>query len=72
GGPGAEQALGGTAALPLDEWSHLAVTLADGAGTLYVDGVEVDRNTDLSLTPAVLGDLAHHWLGRSHFAADPV
>ncbi|CAL9644659.1 hypothetical protein SUDANB145_06425 [Streptomyces sp. enrichment culture] len=72
GGPGAEQALSGTAALPLDQWSHLAVTLADGTGTLYVDGVEVDRNTDLPLTPAALGGLAHHWLGRSHFAADPV
>ncbi|AJP00827.1 glycosylase [Streptomyces cyaneogriseus subsp. noncyanogenus] len=71
-GPGGEQALSGTAALPSGRWSHLAVTLAGGTGTLYVDGVAVARNTAMSLTPAALGPLAHHWLGRSHFAADPV
>ncbi|MFJ7135301.1 beta-L-arabinofuranosidase domain-containing protein [Streptomyces fungicidicus] len=71
-GPGGEQGLDGTAPLPLDEWSHLAVTVADGTGTLYVDGAAVARNTAMTLTPAALGTLAHHWLGRSHFPADPV
>ncbi|AKZ54253.1 conserved exported protein of unknown function [Streptomyces ambofaciens ATCC 23877] len=71
-GAGGEQGLDGAAALPLDEWSHLAVTLADGTGTLYVDGAAVARNTAMSLTPAGLGPLAHHWLGRSHYPADPV
>ncbi|MGW7541944.1 beta-L-arabinofuranosidase domain-containing protein [Streptomyces sp. NPDC054770] len=72
GGAGAEQGLDGTAALPLDRWSHLAVTLAAGSGTLYVDGTAVARNPAMSLTPAALGTLAHHWLGRSHYTADPV
>ncbi|MFF3850303.1 beta-L-arabinofuranosidase domain-containing protein [Streptomyces sp. NPDC002328] len=72
GGPGAEQGLNGTAALPLNRWSHLAVTIGAGVGTLYVDGAAVARNTAMSLTPAALGALAHHWLGRSHFASDPV
>ncbi|CAL9356995.1 hypothetical protein SUDANB58_00578 [Streptomyces sp. enrichment culture] len=72
GGPGGEQGLDGTAPLPTDRWSHLAVTLSGGTGTLYVDGVAVARNTALSLTPAALGPLAHHWLGRSPFASDPV
>ncbi|CAL9590589.1 hypothetical protein SUDANB6_05251 [Streptomyces sp. enrichment culture] len=72
GGPGGEQGLNGTAPLPTDRWSHLAVTLSDGTGTLYVDGVAVARNTALSLTPAALGPLTHHWLGRSPFASDPV
>jgi DUF1680 family protein len=71
-GPGGEQGLDGTAALPLNEWSHLAVTLADGTGTLYVDGTAVARNTSMSLTPAALGSLAHNWLGRSNYASDPV
>ncbi|MFJ8192639.1 beta-L-arabinofuranosidase domain-containing protein [Streptomyces sp. NPDC096094] len=71
-GAAGEQGLDGTAALPLDEWSHLAVTLADGTGTLYVDGAAVARNTAMTLTPATLGPLAHHWLGRSHYPADPV
>ncbi|MFD5799450.1 beta-L-arabinofuranosidase domain-containing protein [Streptomyces diastatochromogenes] len=71
-GPGGEQGLNGTAPLPLNEWSHLAVTLGAGTGTLYVNGTAVARNTAMTLTPAALGDLADHWLGRSHFSADPV
>ncbi|GAA2259522.1 hypothetical protein GCM10010145_33020 [Streptomyces ruber] len=71
-GPAGEQGLNGTAALPPDEWSHLAVTLAGGTGTLYVNGTAVARNPAMTLGPADLGTPAHAWLGRSHFAADPV
>lgn len=71
-GSGGEQGLDGTAPLPVGEWSHLAVTLADGTGTLYVDGTAVARSTDITLTPAALGTPTHNWLGRSGFPADPV
>lgn len=71
-GPGAEQGINGTAALPLHEWSHVAVTIAGTTGTLYVNGRQAGTNTSMSLTPAALGSLAHHWLGRSHFGGDPV
>ncbi|WP_030037609.1 LamG domain-containing protein, partial [Streptomyces resistomycificus] len=71
-GAGGEQGLNGTAALPMDRWSHLAVTIAGGTGTLYVNGTAVAQNTSMSLTPATLGTLAHHWLGRSHYSSDPV
>ncbi|MFI9751470.1 beta-L-arabinofuranosidase domain-containing protein [Streptomyces collinus] len=71
-GAGGEQALNGTAALPLNQWSHLAVTIADGTGTLYVNGAAVARNTAMSLTPAALGTLKNNWLGRSNYSADPV
>ncbi|MER5542751.1 beta-L-arabinofuranosidase domain-containing protein [Streptomyces sp. NPDC002589] len=71
-GAGGEQGLDGTAPLPLGEWSHLAVTLGGGTGTLHVNGTAVARNTAMTLTPADLGGLAGHWLGRSHHPADPV
>ncbi|MEU8852435.1 beta-L-arabinofuranosidase domain-containing protein [Streptomyces sp. NPDC048564] len=71
-GPGGEQGLDGTAALPLDQWSHLAVTIAGGTGTLYVNGTAVARNSAMSLTPAALGPLTNNWLGRSNFTTDPV
>ncbi|MGI5373546.1 beta-L-arabinofuranosidase domain-containing protein [Streptomyces sp. CA-251387] len=72
GGPGGEQGLDGTAALPINQWSHLAVTIAGGTGTLYVNGTAVARNTAMSLTPAALGTLTNNWLGRSNFSTDPV
>jgi hypothetical protein len=71
-GAGGEQALNGTAALPLDRWSHLAATISGTTGALYVNGTAVATNTSMSLNPAALGALAHHWLGRSHYAGDPV
>jgi DUF1680 family protein len=71
-GAGGEQGLDGTTALPLDQWSHLAVTLSGTTGTLYVNGTAVATNTSMSLNPAALGTLAHHWLGRSHYSGDPV
>ncbi|MFF8382140.1 beta-L-arabinofuranosidase domain-containing protein [Streptomyces kanasensis] len=71
-GPAGEQGVDGTAPLPLDRWSHLAVTLTGSTATLYVDGAAVGRNTAMTLDPTALGTLAHHWLGRSHHPADPV
>jgi hypothetical protein len=65
GGAGREQAINGTTALPLNTWTHLAVTIAGTTGTLYVNGVEAGRNTAMTLNPAVLGTLRNHWLGRS-------
>lgn len=72
GGPGGEQGLNGTAALPLNQWSHLAVTLSGSTGTLYVNGTAVAQNTSMTLTPAALGALTNNWLGRSNYPADPV
>ncbi|GAB2729865.1 beta-L-arabinofuranosidase domain-containing protein [Streptomyces bullii] len=71
-GPGGEQGLNGTAPLPVNRWSHVAVTIAGGTGTLYVNGTAVARNASMTLTPAALGTPRNNWLGRSNFSADPV
>lgn len=67
-----EQGLNGNAPLPLNTWTHVAVTLAGTTGTMYVNGVAVASNTAMTLNPTVLGTLANHWLGRSHYASDPL
>ncbi|MEV7423412.1 beta-L-arabinofuranosidase domain-containing protein [Streptomyces sp. NPDC091212] len=71
-GASGEQALVGDAPLPPDRWSHLAVTIGGRTGTLYVNGTAVARHTGMTLNPASLGTLRDHWLGRSHYSADPV
>ncbi|MFF9034192.1 beta-L-arabinofuranosidase domain-containing protein [Streptomyces sp. NPDC014892] len=71
-GAGGEQALNGTVALPLHQWSHLAVTISGTTGTLYVNGTAVAQNTSMTLNPSVLGTLTNNWLGRSNYADDPV
>ncbi|UVJ39808.1 beta-L-arabinofuranosidase domain-containing protein [Arthrobacter sp. CJ23] len=67
---GGEQKIVGNAPLPLNEWSHVAVTLDGQAGTLYVNGQQAGKNTAMTLTPALLGSLANVWLGRSQYS-DP-
>ncbi|MFC0105411.1 beta-L-arabinofuranosidase domain-containing protein [Kibdelosporangium aridum] len=70
-GGGSEQAINGTASLPLGEWSHIAVTVEGTTGVLYVNGSQVAVNTAMSLNPAVLGQVRNNWVGRSNYAADP-
>ena len=70
-GAGGEQQVNGTGTLPLNTWSLVTVTLSGHTGTLYVDGKAVGTNTDMTLTPASLGDTTNDWIGRSQYPADP-
>jgi hypothetical protein len=71
GGAGAEQRIDAPAALPSGVWTHVAVTQTGNLGVLYVDGVEVARNTALTVRPAALGSTTQNWIGRSQYAGDP-
>ncbi len=63
-----EQQLHGPA-LKLDEWTHLAVVLAGGTGTLYVNGKAVDTQS-ITIHPADINTVTK-WIGKSTFA-DPM
>ncbi len=66
---GAEQTLD-TAALPIGEWVHVAVTLGANVGNLYVNGA-LASTAAITLTPANLNPTLNY-LGKSQYAADPL
>ncbi len=57
---------------PLDTQVYIAVTYDSTANTgkLYLDGVLVATNTNMTLAPSAIKP-TNNWLGRSQYAADP-
>jgi len=68
---GNEQRLDAPGLLPVGTWTHVAIVLGTGGGTLYINGAAVATNAALALRPADLGATTNNWLGRSQFTADP-
>jgi hypothetical protein len=66
-GGGAEQRLSRSGQLPLNVWTHLAVTLSGTTGTLYVNGVPAATNSSMTLRPSDLGVTSNNWIGRSQY-----
>jgi hypothetical protein len=66
-----EQRLDAPTVLPLGTWTHVAIVLGAGGGTLYINGAVVATNAALTLRPANLGGMPNNWLGRSQFADNP-
>lgn len=60
-----------TPVLATGSWQHVAVTLAGGTGTIYVNAVKAAQNTNMTLNPASLGTTNQNWLGRSQYTGDP-
>ena len=66
-GADGEQRIDGTEPLPVDQWTHIAVTRAGNVGTLYINGVAAGTNNAMTLKPADLGVTKGNWIGRQQF-----
>ncbi len=66
-----EQRINGSSPLATGVWQYVAVTLSGNTGTLYVNGVVVGTNTNMTLRPNSLGSTTLNYLGKSQYGADP-
>lgn len=53
--------------LPVGVWKHVTVTLTGNTGIIYVDGVEVGRNNNMTLKPSSLGQTKNNYIGKSQY-----
>lgn len=69
-GPAGEQQINAPMALPTNSWCHVAVVLNGAIGLLYVDGLPVATNLNLTIRPWQLLTTTNY-VGKSQFTADP-
>lgn len=67
---GDEEVLAATK-LKTDTWTHVAVTIADEAVTLYVNGEQVAQSADMKIRPIDIRPMMNY-IGRSQYSNDPL
>lgn len=68
---GVEEIVNVNAAMPLNVWKHIAVTISASGARLYVDGHQVAYNAGFVGKPSNLGVTQNNWIGKSQFPDSP-
>lgn len=68
---GSEQSLSYSYAIPLNTWTHMAVTYTANTTRLYINGTQVATSTAIKISPAAIGATSQNYLGKSQYA-DPM
>ncbi|MBL3655835.1 RICIN domain-containing protein [Fulvivirga sediminis] len=66
---GEEQTLSADA-LPVNQWSHVVITLSEAGASMYVNGLLVDESSSISITPLDFKPV-RNYIGRSQYP-DPL
>lgn len=64
---GAEQQVSYNYTFPLNTWVHFALSQSGNTCRLYINGVLVSTNTNVTIKPSALGSTALNYLGKSQF-----
>lgn len=67
----AVQSLNGVEFPSSNSWQHVAVTLEGKTAIIYINGIEVGKNTNLTVTPDQLGVSTANYIGKSQYTSDP-
>jgi len=68
---GSEQQVSFTYTLPLNTWTHFAITQSGNTCTMYINGTAVSSNTGVTIKPSTIGSTTQNYLGKSQFS-DPM
>src|SRR4051794_1928415 len=68
---GAEQVINAPSALPIGQWTHVAITQNGTTARMYFNGVQVAENTNMTLTPSSMGNTTQNFIGKSQYE-DPL
>ncbi|TRX11278.1 LamG-like jellyroll fold domain-containing protein [Flavobacterium gawalongense] len=64
---GSEQQLTATYTLPLNTWTHFAITQTGSTCRMYINGALVATNTGVTIKPSTIGSTNQNYLGKSQF-----
>jgi len=74
---GAEQLFDGTSKIPVNKWTHVAITFdwdkeaKKGIGSMYINGVAGGSNNNMTINPSMLPDATQSYIGKAQFP-DPL